>query len=314
MKQSLNQKLYLVFSITFCLVFMLFSFVIKPNASASETEEVKLLYTVDFSSVPIEYLDPTEDYISPINAKYGGSTDSNSSSFGDWEIVKINELKSHGWSNVWFNVGHHDSVRFFNRIGGTFKAETFYTNTESKTHEEVLQSIASGNSVLKEDTGLFYMVFESRTSMSKVKQKNDRYLKFYVDPVSYYCSELQPNGGGGDYVDIYNTSFDTIRLDNSNPGVAINGRFYSSENGVCVVSLDSFDDGEIISLERRAIGGGIWTKDIYKIEMYGVDESPALITEEPFSLKILFSAICGVVFVLLIVYLIQKIKYFFRKK
>ena len=206
---------------------------LKPDDGASDTIiEDKLLYTYDFTAVPYKYLDADENYMSP-NAAHP--------SLEEHEYNLREKITADGWVlGEALNIAGTNG-NFYQTIPGcVFTSEI-------------------------RDPYAFFLKVESRTSFTKVRENETR-IKIYVEPVSYYH-----HGGFMDYdeteygaEDLQSRDFEcNLKICGKNLG--------DNVSGVIEYSLTD-SDNEIISIARAGSSSGFQANNIYKIEIYGIEE------------------------------------------
>lgn len=181
---------------------------------------------------------------------YGGYVSSSIAyaGFNELETLWREKIESDGWVlGARFNIFDHSSSDFYQTVPGSI----FYSEIR--------------------DPYAFGLKMESSMSFTK-SRKNETRLKIYVDPVSYYQYGSLNFMDGTEYFDLYTRSYSVW--------AKINGE-HVSDNCTGVIEYDlTNSDKDIISIARAGSSAGTQAKNIYKIEVYGVEEPAPAPTEE----------------------------------
>lgn len=214
---------------------------LKPDDGASDTViEDKLLYAYDFTAVDYKYLNSYGGYVSASAAHAG---------FSELETLWREKIESDGWVlGSKFDIFDHSSTaNFYQTIPGCI----FYSDVR--------------------DPYLFGLKLESQTSFTKAR-KNETRIKIYVDPVSYYYDSYLSFMDSTEYYDLYTRS--------NSVWAKINGE-HVSDNCTGVIEYNLLNsDKDIISIARAGSSAGQQARNIYKIEVYGIEEPAAPTVEE----------------------------------
>ena len=209
---------------------------LKPDDGASDTViDDKLLYTYDFTDVDEKYLEP----ITMNGCTYPAvSSNEAHAGFSELEAIWREKIESDGWVlGAKFNIFDHSSSDFYQTIPGSiFNAEI-------------------------RDPYAFGLKSESSTSFTKARQNETR-IKIYIDPVSYYYSG---NLSFADLTEHYELQTRTYEKNLKCSGQPI------KDNLTGVIEYD-VSNVDIISITQGATGIFDRAYNIYKIEVYGVEE------------------------------------------
>ena len=210
---------------------------IRANASEAEV----LLYTLDFTDIPREFLDP----------HHANSVSGADPNFEAWEEDKLNELKARGFTiGEEFNLGGHDSKFFYQTTPYS------YYNGWSNNYEYL-------------DPYAFFLKFEGGTSFEKTLENETR-LKIYVDPIEYYWhgavdfantidENYETNVGYADHFSELKTREEAVSLKINDIAISDN------ITGVIEQDLSGYDT---VKIEQDLKG-----VTVYKMEFYGMPET-----------------------------------------
>ncbi len=207
---------------------------IRANASEAEV----LLYTLDFTDIPREFLDP-------LIANSVNGVDPN---FEAWEELKLNELKARGFTiGEEFNLGGHDSKFFYQTTPYAYDYMVNYCDAI--------------------DPCAFFLKFEGGTSFEKVLENETR-IKIYVDPVKYYWHGAVDfsNSNDENYKDTVEYKLDDLKTRDYAVSLKINDIAISDNiTGVIEQDLSGYDSVKIEQDLKKVT--------VYKIEFYGMPDT-----------------------------------------